>query len=360
MARLSACMCHLWVCTSVPQIAAWALCSFLQRKCFGCCLRTSRDFVRVCFVADRSLLVSSLRVFVSCRRVSWLSADGSGGFEVPYPAIALHAVCKDLSTFPEPCIFCQLVSPAGMDDDDDDMAMPDSAIPLNAEAAAAMAAAESGPAPEGGAAATAAVSGAGGAVAAQRRRTDGGASSGVAAGVDVRRAGELRFAPSGASLAAPATVDSVLDSMFAAMSACAELHPDPMAEDGGDDDDDDGGMMGFGGGMISFASMMRGGSGGAGAADVAAASAGSGSAGGAANEPFVVLGPAGGGGGGAGGIFSADAAGAAGVDFASGGWVGDAAALAQMGLPVAIDAAAVMAAMDGADGAAAADDAAEP
>jgi len=242
---------------------------------------------------------------LSCRRLAWLSATGLG-YAIQYPAIALHAVCKDLETFPEACIFCQLTSSERMDDDADeeeDNGM-DSAIP--AEAAAAPA--------DISVAATAAEHGAG-----QRRRGEDGSAKVVLSGPNLARASEIRLVPdmgaaerSGDSSAAAgvsgaaASLDATLESMFSAMSACAELHPD-LGMDG--DDDEDGEMMGGGfGGLLRFAPGTAAGS----------AAAASGEAGSAA------------------------------VPFGEGGWYGDASVLASLGLPMASDGSISFAGGDGA------------
>lgn len=110
------------------------------------------------------------------------------GYSIAYPAISLHAICRDTESFPEACIFCQLDS--GSDDmDEEDLETP-----------------------EGVAAAAAA-----GAV---------GATT-VAA---IAKASEIRLVP-----ANPAG----LEALFEAMSACAQLHPDEMDED----DENGGGSM---------------------------------------------------------------------------------------------------------------------
>ena len=44
---------------------------------------------------------------MSCyRRVIWASAEQAYDFDVPY--IVLHAVTHDPSSFPRPCLYCQL------------------------------------------------------------------------------------------------------------------------------------------------------------------------------------------------------------------------------------------------------------
>jgi hypothetical protein len=59
-------------------------------------------------------------LYVTTERIAWLrvSGDVSGsgtGFTVSYPNIAIHAICRDKDSFPEPCIFCQLDEPVKKD-----------------------------------------------------------------------------------------------------------------------------------------------------------------------------------------------------------------------------------------------------
>jgi nucleotide-sensitive chloride channel 1A len=55
-------------------------------------------------------------LYVTTERIAWLKVgkDNKGkgtGFTVSYPSIAIHAICRDQESFPEPCIFCQLDEP---------------------------------------------------------------------------------------------------------------------------------------------------------------------------------------------------------------------------------------------------------
>ena len=43
-------------------------------------------------------------------RVSWVSASSGEGFSLEYPHISLHAVSKDLSSFPRECLYLMLDS----------------------------------------------------------------------------------------------------------------------------------------------------------------------------------------------------------------------------------------------------------
>lgn len=59
------------------------------------------------------------------RRLVWFPASGGEGYEVPFRAIVLHAVSRDTSTSPLPCILAQVEGPApggsaGEDEEDDE------------------------------------------------------------------------------------------------------------------------------------------------------------------------------------------------------------------------------------------------
>lgn len=40
--------------------------------------------------------------------LAWWNQETGKGFEVQYPAIVLHAISRDTSNFPHPCLYCQL------------------------------------------------------------------------------------------------------------------------------------------------------------------------------------------------------------------------------------------------------------
>ena len=186
-----------------------------------------------------SLLNTHCHALHSCRRpllslrsrVAWRSADDAAvGYSLLYPDITLHAVCRDTEAFPEPCLFLQL-------------AVDEAAVSAAAEEAGAPAA---------------------------------GSKRGLSSTPDLRAVDEIRFVPEtdaasggsgsnsssagAADAAAPST--SALDDLFSAMSACAELHPDPMNEEDADfgGGGDAGGMFGSGaGGWFASSSSLLGG-----------------------------------------------------------------------------------------------------
>lgn len=49
-------------------------------------------------------------LLISSRRVSWEAAGGQGAgrVEVEVPSVTLHAISKDPSSFPKPCLYCQV------------------------------------------------------------------------------------------------------------------------------------------------------------------------------------------------------------------------------------------------------------
>ena len=49
-------------------------------------------------------------IFIFWRRLSWSDGDGKG-FSLEYPAISLHAICRDTSQFQYECIYCMMDSP---------------------------------------------------------------------------------------------------------------------------------------------------------------------------------------------------------------------------------------------------------
>jgi hypothetical protein len=50
-------------------------------------------------------------LFITSKHVIWLSAgDASKGYSMDYYFISLHALSTDTTTFPHPCIYCQLES----------------------------------------------------------------------------------------------------------------------------------------------------------------------------------------------------------------------------------------------------------
>ncbi|XP_052784992.1 methylosome subunit pICln-like [Mya arenaria] len=47
-------------------------------------------------------------LYIAESQLTWLSAGGEGGFCLEYPKIALHAVSRDITSFPQPCLYLQV------------------------------------------------------------------------------------------------------------------------------------------------------------------------------------------------------------------------------------------------------------
>lgn len=73
------------------------------------------------FVQDKSYGVGTL--YIATDRLSWCDSSGQG-FSLEYPAISLHAICRDTSQFPHECLYCMLEMP--VDDNETDEASDDS------------------------------------------------------------------------------------------------------------------------------------------------------------------------------------------------------------------------------------------
>lgn len=168
-----------------------------------------------------------------CRRLAWLAADKSHGYEIKYPAITLHAICRDTDAYPKPCIFAQLSSASAMDEDEEGGPSAASGLSGSATSAALVAASSSG-------------------------------------GPDLARADEIRLQPEEADSAANSTTSSaaseqqppLLERLFDAIAACQELHPDPGMDVDGEDDDDAGyggvNMAGYFGSMAGYSVSVGG------------------------------------------------------------------------------------------------------
>ncbi|CAL4938525.1 unnamed protein product [Urochloa decumbens] len=56
-------------------------------------------------------------LFVTTRRVIWLSEAKDKGYAVDFLAITLHAVSRDLEAYPSPCLYTQIEAEVGTDED---------------------------------------------------------------------------------------------------------------------------------------------------------------------------------------------------------------------------------------------------
>lgn len=73
------------------------------------------------FIHDQSYGLGTL--YIATERLSWSDGDGKG-FSLEYPAISLHAICRDTSQFQYECIYCMMDSP--LEDNENDGASDDS------------------------------------------------------------------------------------------------------------------------------------------------------------------------------------------------------------------------------------------
>ncbi len=140
--------------------------------------------------AGEDLGLGSLRI--GSLRVVWVPSagaaggSGSGGYALEYPRIILHALCRDVEAFPEPCLYCQV-----------------SAFPVEGEGAGGSGSGGGG--------------GGGGSGGAEQQGSGGGGDEDMG----METCYDVYFTPSDAA---------ALDALFSAMTACAELHPDPAEE----------------------------------------------------------------------------------------------------------------------------------
>jgi len=211
-------------------------------------------------------------LYVTTERLAWLKLGKSGnskgtGFTVSYPSIAIHAICRDQESFPEPCIFCQLDEPVTKKDNgkavhiiegsvDDVVVTGLGDMVEGARAGRSDAAIQENNSKKGE----------------EEEEEEEEASR-----IDAlwRGSDELRFIPlfsegDSATISSTAVVvpgetlsESILDKIFNAMSECAMLHPDGDAEND-EDEEDEGGDEGMGmmGAMLSGSGGLMSGSGG--------------------------------------------------------------------------------------------------
>lgn len=63
------------------------------------------------------------KLFVTSKRVLWLG-EGDSAFDFDVPYIVLHAITRDVDSFPKPCIYCQFdveeIGDMGENDNDDE------------------------------------------------------------------------------------------------------------------------------------------------------------------------------------------------------------------------------------------------
>ena len=139
-------------------------------------------------------------LFVTTKHLIWMNNERSAGYRMEYPYMLLHAVCRDTSAFPYPCLYAQL------DDEVEEEAFQSASMRQTMPAAAASAA-------------SASAAGAG----ASSIDEDGADDDDEEAGGADEPISDLRFVPSN---------PAILDALYKAISACAALNPDSDLSDG--------------------------------------------------------------------------------------------------------------------------------
>jgi nucleotide-sensitive chloride channel 1A len=157
-------------------------------------------------------------LLVTTRRLAWTpeaQARGISGFSLFYPAIVMHAVCRDTSTFQHPCIFMQL-------DPEHNLGELASALAKPRDPAS------------------------------KRTRTGNGAPAQASEEEGEEEEGEeedeepgwedLRFVPAGESPVGSDNNADALDVIYDAMCECACLNPDPRNGDDSEGEEGEEGM----------------------------------------------------------------------------------------------------------------------
>ncbi|KAJ1427007.1 regulator of volume decrease after cellular swelling-domain-containing protein [Ochromonadaceae sp. CCMP2298] len=76
------------------------------------------DNVELSFDAAKDA-VGTGSLFITTKRVVWLGT-GESAFDFDVPFIVLHAISRDVDSYPKPCIYCQFDTEEGGGDDDED------------------------------------------------------------------------------------------------------------------------------------------------------------------------------------------------------------------------------------------------
>jgi nucleotide-sensitive chloride channel 1A len=149
----------------------------------------------IAFTSDRTQLFLRAEksegmgtLYVTTKHLIWQSLDGSVGYRMDYPYVLLHAVSRDTSSFPHPCLYAQL------DDEVEEEAFQSARMrqPAADSASAAAAAGD----------------------AAEDEEDEAEEPNPIS---------DLRFVPENSG---------VLDALYRAVSECAALNPDSDLSDG--------------------------------------------------------------------------------------------------------------------------------
>lgn len=76
------------------------------------------DHVELAFQVTDKLGLGSL--FITSKRLVWLSADNNKAYDFDIPYISLHAISRDPGTYPKACIYCQVDCEEQFNDNEDD------------------------------------------------------------------------------------------------------------------------------------------------------------------------------------------------------------------------------------------------
>ena len=78
------------------------------------------DGVELSFSSIRESSASKGKLFITSRRLLWLSSTSDEAFDFDIAFITLHAISRDPSSYPLPCIYCQLDVDEFGDEGDDE------------------------------------------------------------------------------------------------------------------------------------------------------------------------------------------------------------------------------------------------
>lgn len=106
----------------------------LQLACWerGCGLQAAANRSGAPAELSDALFLSSASAAV--RHLIWLRADKSLAYRMDWPYVLLHAVCRDVTSFPYPCLYAQLDEEAAEDEAEQRQATLRQSMPQEDEA----------------------------------------------------------------------------------------------------------------------------------------------------------------------------------------------------------------------------------
>jgi len=165
--------------------------------------------VSLSFYADASKAIDGRgKLYVTSKRVLWIGESASFDFDVPY--IVLHAITRDVDSYPTPCLYCQLDEEEAYVDREDDEEEEEEEGDVEGEDIEAKEDTSQSALGTAGAAAAATASSGSGAVSGSSKQ-----------GLLAFRTGELFLSPRD---------EESLRAIFDAFSNAAMLNPDPEEE----------------------------------------------------------------------------------------------------------------------------------